>query len=121
MLKNVLIYKCGPDEYGPKVIENSLESFQKEVNGPIEYSFIHSSDEKNFYFVVNEEGQLRNMPLNFITVDGLAFAGPVFVVAYKIDEDGNEVETNLDVEDIDWLEDWFLKNVEDEDLINEGI
>lgn len=119
-MKNILVYKCGPDEYGPKVIENSLESFQKEVNGYVEYFPVGEHDGKELCFVVNEEGRIRGMEPNF-SLEGQTFFGPVFVVALKQDEDGDEEETNLSVEDIDWFEEWILKNVKDEDIINEGL
>lgn len=62
MGKLKVIVKRPEDEYGHMImIENTLETFQKLVNGHIEvFSY------KNVLVVCNEEGKLRGLEMNLI-------------------------------------------------------
>lgn len=81
--KQILICKKEPGK--PAVIEplfdNTLEAFQKEVDGPIETVTLAS----NLCLVCNEEGRLQGLPYN-VTICGTPFVGTVLAVGVKGEE-----------------------------------
>lgn len=114
MIDKILVYKCGLDEYGPKVIENNLESFQNEVGGYIEYYYIGQHGDRRLRIVLNKKGFVRGLPYNFETEEQVFF-GNVFIIATEEGDEGVEFEVSLTPEDIDWIEEWILENVIDDD------
>lgn len=114
MLENIVVYKCGLDEYGPKVIENNLKGFQNEVGGNIEYYYIGFNGNRTYHIICNEEGRLLGLPYNFELKSGTVFVGNVFMTVTVNGEEEDE-HVNITEEDIEWFEEWILENVIDDD------
>lgn len=76
-----IIYKAPKEK--PKIIdiENSLKALQEAVGGYIETVSIAS----DAVIICNEEGLLKNMPLN-LKLLGVPFFGPVLIVGVDGDE-----------------------------------
>lgn len=109
-MNKITVYGLGPEKMGPREIEHSLESFQNEVEGYIEYSSMYTNDEGfDFCIVCDEEGKLKGKPLCLV-INGATYVGECFIT--KCDPDGNEVSITDD--DIDEIEDYILEHAEEE-------
>jgi Domain of unknown function (DUF3846) len=70
-----------------KTIANELSAFNDIVDGYIENVFIGEKKNKKFGIVVNEEGKLRELPVNRIIVGYDVLVGSMFITAYNYEGD----------------------------------
>ncbi len=87
---NVLIKR--PDEkISCQVIDNTLDKLQELVGGWIETVFLPH----NIFMIVNEEGKLNGLPINFI----LPWGDPVMgtVIFASLDEEGDFKSLSADL------------------------
>ena len=76
-------------------IENNLKSFQKQVNGYIETTYLQ--DDNEVVLICNEEGKMNNMELNrYIGYD--IIAGPFLIVGDDYENGNFKSLTNVQIE-----------------------
>jgi hypothetical protein len=70
-----------------KMIANELSAFNDIVEGYIENVFIGEKKSKRFGIVINEEGKLKDLPVNRIIVGFDVLVGSMFITAYNYQGD----------------------------------